>query len=83
MSIINFSIPKTLEKRVENAIQKKGFSSKAEFFRMAAMYFLDANTMPMTAENTTQYLIEAIKQEVVQKYRGKKIPSVEKQLADI
>ena len=41
MSIINFSIPKTLEKKVVQIIKEKGFSSKAEFFRFAAINFID------------------------------------------
>ena len=67
MSIINFSIPPALEKKVKRTIKKKGFSSKAEFFRMAAMYFIDSDFSPLSEERNTHFLIEAIKQEVVQK----------------
>jgi len=83
MSIVNFSIPRVLERRVEKTIKEKGFVSKAEFFRMAAMYFLEADTLPMNEEKRLHYLTDAIKQEVIQKYHGKRIPSVRKQLTDI
>lgn len=39
MAIVNFSIPTVLNKRVAHAIKQKGFASKAEFFRFAAVHF--------------------------------------------
>ena len=41
MSIVNFTIPKSLEHRVKLIIRKKGFPSKAEFFRFSAIRYLD------------------------------------------
>ena len=41
MSIVNFSIPKTLEQRIVMTMKHRGFTSKAEFFRFAAMDYID------------------------------------------
>ena len=41
MSVVNFTIPNTLEERIKNIIKVKWFASKAEFFRYAAMNFLE------------------------------------------
>lgn len=40
MSVVNFTLPKPLEQRIVEAIKQHGFASKAEFFRIAAMNFL-------------------------------------------
>lgn len=79
MAVINFAIPKTLERRVAQAVKTKGFVSKAEFFRMAAMYFLDSGNT-LKEEDRTKLLVSAIKKEVTAQYKGKKVPSLAKQL---
>lgn len=38
MSIINFSVPVKLDQQIKKIVKEKGFASKAEFFRFAAMY---------------------------------------------
>jgi Arc/MetJ-type ribon-helix-helix transcriptional regulator len=83
MSIVNFSIPSKLEKRVNSRIKEGGFAGKAEFFRMAAMFFLDSTSSQLDESKRTEILLEAIKEEVVHKYGKKKLPSVRKQLADL
>lgn len=83
MSIVNFSIPKTLERRVEKAIKEKGFLSKAEFFRVAAFYFLEHGVATVDENVRTTFLTEAIKKEVLEKYADTKTPSVRKQLSDV
>lgn len=81
MAIVNFSIPKTLEKRVQEVIKTKGFASKAEFFRFAAVFFMDVVDKPYISEDERfDYLSQAIRKEVVQQYKNKKIPSLEEQL---
>lgn len=40
MSIINFSIPAQLNKKIQKTVKNKGFASRAEFFRFAAQYAL-------------------------------------------
>lgn len=84
MAIVNFSIPTTLEKRVGQAIREKGFSSKAEFFRYAAIYFIDIVDRPFIDEyERTAYLSNVLSGKLIKRYHGKKIPSVKEQLADI
>lgn len=84
MAIVNFSVPKTLERRVGQIIKEKGFSSKAEFFRFAAIYFMDVADKPFASEDERfDYLTEAIREEVVRKFHGKKLPSAREQLADL
>ncbi|GEM_PF-6556200 len=41
MAIVNFTIPKTLDLRVKKAVRERGFASRAEFFRVAAIQSLD------------------------------------------
>jgi metal-responsive CopG/Arc/MetJ family transcriptional regulator len=48
MAIVNFSIPAVLEKRVDATIKRKGFASKAEFFRFAAIYYIETLDKPVT-----------------------------------
>lgn len=51
MSIVNFAIPKNLDKRVRDVIKHKGFASRAEFFRFAAIFFIDiADRQPKTID---------------------------------
>ena len=83
MAIVNFGIPKTLERRVGEVMKRKGFSTKAEFFRFAAMQFIDSVDKPsLNEEERLDVLTRHLEQEVIRAYRGKKIPSVRKQLAD-
>ena len=84
MAIVNFSLPKTLEKRIFEVIQQKGFTSKAEFFRFAAMYFLDVVDKPFSNEDERlEYLTSAIARELRERYKGKRLPSAKEQLADL
>jgi len=80
MAVINFTIPIRLEANVKKAIRKNGFVSKAEFFRMAAVNYL---RQELQDKDRTQFLIQAIADELATKYRGRKIPPVEEQLKDI
>lgn len=41
MAVVNFSIPKTLDGQIKTAVESRGFSSKAEFFRFAVIKYLD------------------------------------------
>lgn len=84
MSIVNFNIPGTLDKRVANVMKQKGFSSKAEFFRFAAIFFMDVLNKPISSEDQRfAYLAENLKLEIAQAYHGKKIPSLKEQLSGI
>ena len=84
MAIVNFAIPKNLEKRVESTVKEKGFASKAEFFRFPAIYFMDIlDRRAGNEEERLQYLTQALQREISQRYRGQKLPSLKEQLADV
>lgn len=84
MAIVNFALPKTLERRIAQTIREKGFASKAEFFRFAAVHFLDVVNKPFANEDERlEYLTAAIARELRERYRGKKLPSAKEQLADL
>lgn len=40
MAIVNFSVPGTLNHQIKKTVKEKGFASRAEFFRFAALYAL-------------------------------------------
>ncbi len=85
MSIVNFSIPVTLDKRISKVIKEKGFASKAEFVRSITMQYLDV-VETSTTQNAFQkldQLTDEISKLVVQKFKGKKLPSLEEQLEDM
>ena len=84
MSIVNFAVPKQLEKRVEKTIKQKGFASKAEFFRFAALYFINTIEAPRESEEERFVrLTDALKKEIPKKIKGEKILSLKQQLADL
>ena len=84
MAIVNFSIPKNLEKRVEKTINQKGFASKAEFFRFSAIYFMDIlGRRAGSEEDRFKHLTRVLQQELSERYRGKRISSVSEQLVDV
>ena len=84
MSVVNFSIPNTLNKRVSQTIKERGFISKAEFFRFAAIYQMDVINKPTSNENEKfDYLTEKVSKQISNKFRDKKVPSLKKQLADL
>lgn len=72
MAIVNFTIPKNLERRVACTVKKKGFASKAEFFRFSAIYFMDIlERRAGSEEERFEYLTKVLQEEVSQRYRGK------------
>lgn len=84
MPIINFSVPNSLNTRLKEIVRKKGFASKAEFFRFTAMYFMDVIDKPFVSEDVRQkYLTDELRKEIVKRYRGRHIPSVREQLRDL
>ena len=84
MAIVNFSVPRNLDRRVEETIHRKGFASKAEFFRFAAIYFMDIlGRRAGDEEERFKHLTYVLEQEVSERYRGKRIPSASEQLADV
>ena len=84
MSIVNFSIPEVLDKKVERVIEEKGFASKAEFFRFSAIYFMEIVDKPEVNEEERFYhFAKVLSSKIKEKYRGKDIPPLEEQLADL
>lgn len=84
MPIINFAVPEILEKRINKTIKEKGFASKAEFFRFAAVHFLDIVQQPFTSEDERfRFLHTALRNEITHRYKGKTLPSAKTQLADV
>ncbi len=82
MPIINFVIPPALDKRVKATIKKRGFASKAEFFRMAAFNYIAKNEEG-DIDDRLDYLSKAISEEVERKFKGKRLPSAREQLANL
>ena len=83
MSIVNFTIPSTLEQIVSRAIKTKGFSSKAEFFRMAVISFIDDLDDRQLEDKRFEILSKSLSNEISKKYRGKYIPTIQEQLSDL
>ena len=81
MAIINFKITKPLEKKIIETIKKQGFSSKAEFFRFAAMRFIEKTDS--SDDNKLTYLTAELEKALNNKVGNKKLPSLEKQISDI
>ena len=82
MSIVNFSIPKTLETRIKTAVQKKGFASKAELFRFSVIHYLEEmERFPLDANRNITALSSALERELEKKIGTKPLPSIKKQLA--
>ena len=85
MTIVNFAIPSSLDKRVSKVIKEKGFASKAEFFRLVTMQYLDvveASTTQNSSKELDQ-LTDEITKLVIKKFKGKNLPSLEEQLDDM
>lgn len=84
MAIINFAIPNIMEKRINQIMNKKGFVSKAEFFRFAAIHLMDIIEKPiLDNDERFKYLVSNLVKEVVKNYKGKKLSSAKEQLSDI
>ncbi len=84
MPIVNFSIPQNLETKVNKIIIAKGFSSKAEFFRLSAIFFIETMEKPaFSEEDRFNYLTKSVTNEIIARYKNKKIPSLKDQLAEI
>ena len=84
MAIVNFAIPQVLDRRIGSTIKAKGFASKAEFFRFAAVYFMDVIDKPFVTEGErTEYLVGEIEREIRLRKRRGPLPSMRSQLQDI
>ncbi len=84
MTIINFSVTDPLAKKINKIIKEWGFVSKAEFFRFIALNFIDRHEKKLLSKDQEiAYLSEKMEQIIKEKFKGKKLPSLNKQLEDI
>jgi len=83
MPVVNFTIPKQLDKRILQTMKEKGVASRSEFFRFAAIYFMDVIEKPFAEEDARfDYLVSNLKKEL-KGYGKKKLSSAREQLADL
>ena len=82
MAIVNFVIPTALDKQVVMTVRKRGFASKAEFFRMAAFNYIQKDNGEDIGERLNA-LSRAISQEVERNFKGRRLPSAREQLANL
>lgn len=83
MTIVNFAVKKPLERRINKAIREYGFTSKAEFFRLAAINFLLHEQKKMNEDERMNYLTSELQRTIVKNLNSRKIPSLKKQLSDV
>ena len=60
MSAVTISISSTLENRIEQAIQDKGFASKAELFRFAIIKYLDVYEEMSQSQEVDKVVLEGL-----------------------
>ncbi|MDP3995067.1 MAG: ribbon-helix-helix domain-containing protein [bacterium] len=84
MPVVNFSITKPLERDIKEVIKKRGFTSKAEFFRFAAWDAIKDFRHPKESiDERFEIEMNALADTIHRKLGGKKLPSPEDQLADL
>ena len=84
MSIINFSVPNILDRKIKEVIKTRGFSSKAELFRYAMMrYFEETEKLPFDHNPRIAALTRSLEAELLSKLGTKPLPSIGRQLARI
>lgn len=83
MAVVNFKITKPLEKKIIGTIKKQGFSSKAEFFRFAAIRLIEQTKSDVSDDDKLAYLTTELEKELNTKIGNKKLPSLEKQMSNI
>ena len=83
MAIINFAVKKPLDDKIKKAIKENGFSSKAEFFRLAAINFLQSENKKIDEDDRMSYLASELSRTIIRNIGNKKLPSLRRQLFDI
>jgi metal-responsive CopG/Arc/MetJ family transcriptional regulator len=78
MSIVNFTIATPLEKKIQKVIKEQGFASKAEFFRFAAMSFIQ-KTKAQNIDELFEKEMDDFAKKIAKKYGDKKLPPIEEQ----
>lgn len=81
MSIVNFAIPQTLERRIEHTVKEKGFASRAELFRFAVIRYLDEEqNLPLARNANIARLSDRLGQAIGRNISAGRLPSLQKQL---
>lgn len=80
MSVINFKISETLDEQLDKIIKQKGFQSKAELFRFAVFSYISSLNKFSNEDEEFAYLESKLARLLTKKYKGKKLPSLRKQL---
>ncbi|MBL7045110.1 MAG: hypothetical protein ISR98_00715 [Parcubacteria group bacterium] len=83
MAIVNFAVKKPLDDKIKKVIKENGFSSKAEFFRLAAINFIQSENKKIDEDERMNYLTSEFRRTIIRNFSGKKLPSLRKQLSDI
>lgn len=82
MSIVNFSVPRVLDRKISEAVKARGFSSKAELFRYTVMrYFEDTEKLPLGNNPRIAFLTDRLEAELLSKLGAKSLPPLAKQLS--
>lgn len=84
MTIANFTVTKQLDRRINALIKDQGFSSKAEFFRFAIYnYFNILNGSECNLDKKYKDAMDDLAKAIAKNFKGKKLPTLEEQLADL
>lgn len=79
MPIVNFTIATPLEKKIQKVIKEQGFASKAEFFRFAAMSFINSTKKTLSENELFEKEMDDFAKKFIKKYGGKDFPPLEEQ----
>lgn len=83
MAIVNFAVKKPLDQKIKKAVEEYGFNSKAEFFRIAAINFLQSENKRIDENEKMKYLASELRMTIIGNIGNKKFLSLKKQLSDI
>ncbi|MDP2630923.1 MAG: hypothetical protein Q8P56_05970 [Candidatus Uhrbacteria bacterium] len=83
MSIVNFAVPKPLEKIITQTMKERGIVSKAEFFRFAAFHFIDHLHEAKHTDDEYEEVMNSLATAIQARYQKKGLPSLEEQLSDL
>lgn len=83
MAIVNFAVKKPLDQKIKKAVKEYGFNSKAEFFRIAAINFLQSENRRIDENERMKYLTSELRRTIMGNIGNKKLQSLKKQLSDI
>ena len=82
MSIVNFGITKPLEQKINKIIKKQGFASKAEFFRFAAINYINIFGTDIS-QKAYEEAVRSFKKDLRKKINLNQLPPLEEQMQDV